>query len=90
MTPIIIQQNSNNVQIIGSFTPVFNFTPFAITATMEGQTQFTLPTIPNFVIIMTIQGVVQSQLAGDFTLAGSVVTFSEGIGLGELIAGIYV
>lgn len=92
MTPITIIQDTNAVIINGGAgsVPIFNFTPFAVTATVDGQTQFTLPTDPIFMIWVSIQGVVQSQLAGDYTFAGNILTFSSGVSQGELIAGLYV
>lgn len=69
---------------------LLTFIPFAITASVDGQTIFTLPSSPNSVLVTAIQGVLQSQAAGDFTIENDKLILTEGVDSGTLIAGIYV
>ena len=89
--PVIVQQQNPQVTITGvTYIQTYNFQQFSIIATTPGQTVFTLPSNPILILLCTIQGISQSQLAGDFTLSGNVITFSSGVTMGQLVAGVYV
>jgi len=63
--------------------------PFLFTAT-AGQTVFNLASTPaTGVILLAINGAVQSEAGGDFTVVGSTVTLAEGVDLNDKVFGIY-
>ena len=61
----------------------FNFVATA------GQTEFQLANVPLQVIICAVQGTLQNQIAGDFTVVGDLITFDQGIPLGYSVFGFY-
>lgn len=89
MAPIVVRQNTLSLTVTyPSGTPP-TFVPFKFIAT-AGQSVFTLSSVPIFVLSLTINGVSQSQLNGDFTIVGKVLTLNGTLGSGDLLAGVYV
>ena len=71
--------------------PKYNkFVPFHYLAT-EGQTEFELDSAPmaNGILLLAINGIVQSQPKGDFDIDGVTITLSEGLNAGDILAGCY-
>ena len=64
------------------------FVPFHFVAT-EGQTDFTLPTAPAAILNAMINGIGQSEVRGDFSFTGQVLTFDAGLQEGDEVAGVY-
>lgn len=89
MNSVIIKQSMVVAQVV-MYPSIPNFLAFALTADTDGQTDFTLPATPVAILVLAIQGILQSQLAGDFTIVNDTLTLSEGVDAGTLIAGIYV
>jgi hypothetical protein len=89
MNSVVIKQSQVVAQVV-LYPSIPNFLPFLLTAATDGQTVFTLPGTPVAILLLAIQGVVQSQLAGDFTFSGTTLTLSSGVDAGTLIAGVYV
>lgn len=70
--------------VVNSFIPrPFNFVASA------GQTILPLPTIPISIIWLAINGTMQSQLAGDFTVSGNLITMADPLDLNDTVFGIY-
>lgn len=96
MQPLtIVMDGDEAVQIIETgltvnITMNVTFVPFYFVAT-EGQTVFTLASGPmtNGMLLLAINGIVQSQAKGDFTVSGVTVTLSEGVNAGDIIGGCY-
>ncbi len=65
------------------------FVPFAVIATIDNQTVFTLPSIPSTMLVVAINGILQSSVEGDFTVVGNQLTLNAGVDIGTLLAGIY-
>lgn len=84
-----IQQTTYSVAVTYPAAAIPTFVPFKFTAT-QGQSVFTLSSVPNFILLLTINGVSQSQSNGDFTVAGTVITLNGTLNTGDLLAGIYV
>lgn len=55
-----------------------------------GQTDFTLPKAPNFLIYVAVNGVIQSIDQGDFSLSDETLSFNEALDDGDIVAGVYV
>ena len=101
LVPITIEQKCNKIiiqqnpfpQITVQGVPVMTtIAPFSFTATINGQTQFTLPVAPSIVICLFIMGTGQDQIAGDFTINGQTITLGNTapyINAGDLIFGAY-
>ena len=81
--PVIVRV-TNNAPI--QWSP--SFVPFSFVAT-EGQTIFTLDVTPGAVLALAIDGVMQNQDAGDFTVAGAVITLSSPVSVGTTVFGMY-
>ena len=77
-------------QLTVNITMNVHFVPFYFTAT-EGQSAFVLESAPmaNGVLLFAINGIVQSQAKGDFSVAGSTITTDAGLSSGDIVAGIY-
>lgn len=96
MQPLtIVMDGDEAVQIIETGLTVnismnVSFVPFYFTAT-NGQTQFILNSAPmtNGVILLAINGIVQSQAKGDFTVSGSTITLQSGVSSGDIVGGVY-
>lgn len=70
--------------VVNSFIPrPFNFVASA------GQTILPLPTVPVSIIWLAINGTMQSQLAGDFTVSGNLITMADPLDLNDTVFGIY-
>lgn len=63
---------------------------FSFTAT-QGQTVFELPSDAkaNGLINVVINGTMQNQAGGDFTIEGNILTLSEGVDAGDTVYGLY-
>ena len=88
---IVLIKNNNNILVESAF-PIFpNFNPFSILAITNGQTVFTLPSYPimTALFILNINGVVQDQLNGDFTINGNVLTVNASLIIGDKLSGFY-
>jgi hypothetical protein len=86
--PLQIIQQIQEIKVCAQ-NPVSQFTPFFLTATIEGQTAFTLPVIP-LAIWVAINGTEQSQAktpTPDFTVAETTLTLSSGIDIGDTVFG---
>jgi hypothetical protein len=63
--------------------------PFSFTASSPDQTDFDLVTEPASIALLSINGVMQNEEAGDFSVSGSVITLDEGVDVGDTIFGVY-
>lgn len=73
------------------FTSIFSSSPFSFTA-IEGQDTFTLP--ENYktsggMIVLAINGAMQNQETGDFSVEGRVITTNEPLSAGDRLYGVY-
>jgi hypothetical protein len=77
------------VAISGSGTPT-SVVYFSFTAT-AGQTAFTLSSTPNSSkpVVVFIEGTAQNKSAGDYTVAGAVITLNSGVPAGYKVYGYY-
>lgn len=85
---IVVQQTVQNIRVCAQ-NPVSNFVPFFLTATVDGQVNFTLPFLP-LSIWVAINGTAQAQAktpTPDFTINGLVLTFSDGLDQGDIVFG---
>lgn len=91
MTAVIIKQHMVVAQVV--LYPALadiKFNSFALTAVSDGQVTFTMPVTPVSMVLLAIQGVVQSPDNGDYSFVGNVLTIPSGVDAGDLIAGVYV
>ncbi len=80
--PIVINQEGCVIQAV-------NYIPFNVIA-VEGQSVIVLDTIPGFVIWLSVNGIVQSILNGDYVVDGSNITLNGTLNEGDIVAGVYV
>jgi hypothetical protein len=66
-----------------------SFVSFYLVAT-EGQTTFSLPGIPDFLLAVYVNGVSQSVVKGDYTSSMNQIVFSSSLNAGDGVAGVYV
>lgn len=86
--PIQINQIIEVIEVCAQ-NPIAQFLPFFLTATMDGQTVFTLPVLP-LSIWVAINGTEQSQAktpVADFIVSERTLTLSEGIDNGDTVFG---
>jgi hypothetical protein len=91
----IVMDGEESIEIVESAVTVnitmnVYFVPFYFVAT-SGQTTFTLSTTPktNGMIMLARNGTWQSQIKGDFSIAGKVITTDTPMDAGDELAGIY-
>ena len=87
---IIIVQEKMEVHVESAF-PIFpNFQNFSLIAT-EGQTVFTLPAYPILtgLFSLNINGTMQDELNGDYTVDGNVLTVNANLSAGDKLAGFF-
>lgn len=92
MNPGIVVIKRDNIIEVESAFPIFpNFQNFSLTATIDGQTLFTLPSYPllSGLMVMNINGVTQDPLNGDYTINGNVMTVHSNISVDDRISGFY-
>jgi len=87
---VIRQTNIVYVNNFKAGHPV-KFMQFSVTASSNGQTQFTLPGTPllDGLIIVWINGSGQNFAAGDFTVSANILTLNEGIDSGDKVYGFF-
>lgn len=68
---------------------VNNYRTFFLVAT-QGQTQFNIGFVPTAVIYIAINGIIQSQGDGDFTVNGQIITTSQGLDDGDKFFGLAI
>lgn len=77
---------------VKSAFPIFpNFVNFSIKATSNGQTVFTLSSYPILtgLFSLNINGVMQDELNGDFTVNGNVVILNANLSIDDKVSGFY-
>ncbi len=90
---VTIVQNTHPIQIIQTLevinvcaqNPIAQFVPFAFVAT-QGQTVFTLSNVA-LAVWLAINGTMQNQNAGDFSVNENIVTLNTGIDAGDTVFG---
>jgi hypothetical protein len=90
--PGVVLVKPKNIIHVQSAFPIFpNFVDFSVIATVNGQTQFTLPSYPVLTGLFScnINGVTQDPLNGDFTVNGNILTMNANLVIGDKIAGFY-
>lgn len=68
---------------------ILNYRSFFQLAT-QGQTQFNIGYLPQSVIYIAINGILQSIQNGDYTIDGPVITFSSGLNLNDRVFGLTI
>lgn len=92
---VTVVKNSNVVKVqtfpLTVQVLVGSIVTFSLTAASDGQTVFTLPSAakPSGLVMAAINGAVQDQSAGDFTVSGSTLTLNAGVNAGDKIYGFY-
>ncbi len=91
-TPDCVIDVQRNVEgsgaVVGPDINSFVARPFNFIAS-AGQTVFPLTRIPVSVIWLAVNGTMQSQLGGDFTVSGNVITMADPLDAGDTVFGIY-
>ena len=64
------------------------FRKFDFTAS-QGQTEFTLVSLPITMIVVYINGVAQNEEGGDFIMSNRTIILSEGVDEGDHVFGVY-
>jgi hypothetical protein len=87
---IVIIKRDNIIKVKSAF-PIFpNFQNFSLIAT-GGQTVFTLPAYPILtgLFSLNINGTMQDELNGDYTISGNVLTVNAVLSAGDKLAGFF-
>ena len=87
-TAIKILKQNNIIRVLRQATSKA-FVPFTFTATVQGQVEFSLPSTPSVIILCCVNGTVQNQEAGDFTVNGKLLYIENGVDIGDNVFGIY-
>ena len=87
-TSIKILKQNNIIRVLRQ-TASKVFVPFTFTATVQGQVEFELPSTPAVILLCCVNGTVQNQEAGDFTLTGKLLYIENGVDIGDKVFGVY-
>ncbi len=88
---VVIIQQQNIIEAVSQFPILPQYRNFSAVATVDGQTDFTLPDYPVLTGIMdvNINGAAQDPLSGDYTVSGNILTLNPGIDAGDKVYGFY-
>lgn len=91
---ITIIKKSEIIRVQSSFPILPQYSNYSFTVSFPNQTAFTLPSYPNTVglFVMTVNGVMQNPLIGDYTVNGLTLTYNPGsspLNVNDVVAGFY-